>query len=168
MTKLEENRATASTPAMKVLEVMYEAEARYLAAGGPGEASFESLAAFFAPDVELHQAQDGADVALTYQHGADRAATVIDQIISLGRRALAVQADSADPSAVTDAVDQTVAELGRLDVLVNNAGVFVPGPLEDVRREDLDHTLNVNVRAPFVAALRNPLRRRSDRRSSGR
>ncbi|MGW8768005.1 nuclear transport factor 2 family protein [Streptomyces sp. NPDC055815] len=48
--------ATTHSDSMAVLTGMYAAEAQYLAAGGPGEASFELLAPFFAPDVELHQA----------------------------------------------------------------------------------------------------------------
>lgn len=47
----------ADTDSVAVLTGMYAAEAEYLAAGGPGEASFDALAAFFAPDVELHQAE---------------------------------------------------------------------------------------------------------------
>ena len=47
---------TTTTDALHVLRGMYAAEARYLAAGGPGRAGFESLAPFFAPDAVLHQA----------------------------------------------------------------------------------------------------------------
>ncbi|MFG2503460.1 nuclear transport factor 2 family protein [Streptomyces sp. NPDC048441] len=50
------NTASA-TDSITVLTGMYEAESRYLAAGGPGEASFELLAPYFAPDVVMHQAQ---------------------------------------------------------------------------------------------------------------
>ncbi|GDY68224.1 hypothetical protein SAV14893_076170 [Streptomyces avermitilis] len=102
--------------------------------------------------VALRLAEDGADVALTYQHGAERAAAVVDRIKALGRRAWAVRADSADPVAVRDAVDQAAAEFGRLDILVNNAGVGVLGPVEDMSLADIDRVLNVNVRAPFIAS----------------
>jgi len=102
--------------------------------------------------VALRLAGDGADVALTFQHGAERAADVVDRIKALGRRALAVRADSADPQAVREAVDRAVAEFGRLDILVNNAGIGVLGPVEDVSLDDLDRVLSVNVRAPFLAA----------------
>ncbi|MFF0033690.1 3-oxoacyl-ACP reductase family protein [Streptomyces avermitilis] len=102
--------------------------------------------------VALRLAEDGADVALTYQHSAERAAAVVDRITALGRRAWAVRADSADPVAVRDAVDQAAAEFGRLDILVNNAGVGVLGPVEDLSLADIDRVLNVNVRAPFIAS----------------
>ncbi|MFE4534384.1 SDR family NAD(P)-dependent oxidoreductase [Streptomyces scopuliridis] len=108
--------------------------------------------------VALRLADDGADVALTYQHSAERATEVVDRIKALGRRALAVRADSADAEAVRDAVDQAAAEFGRLDILVNNAGVGAIGPVGDLSLEDVDRVLSVNVRAPFLtcqAALRH-------------
>ncbi|MEU5022751.1 3-oxoacyl-ACP reductase family protein [Streptomyces milbemycinicus] len=102
--------------------------------------------------VALRLAEDGADVALTYQNNEERAAAVVDRIKALGRRALAVQADSADPRAVREAVAAAAAEFGRLDILVNNAGTGVLGPFGDLTLEDVDRVLAVNVRAPFLAA----------------
>ncbi|RLP92420.1 3-oxoacyl-ACP reductase FabG [Micromonospora sp. CV4] len=102
--------------------------------------------------IALRLAQDGADVALTYRQNAEQAATVVKQIEALGRRALAIQADGADASAVRNAVDRTAAELGRLDILVNNAAVFLVGTMEDLGTAELEQTIAVNVRAPYVAA----------------
>ncbi|MCX4747801.1 SDR family oxidoreductase [Kitasatospora sp. NBC_01287] len=101
--------------------------------------------------VALRLAEDGADVALTYQHSADRAAEVVDRIKALGRRAWAVRADGADPVAVAVAVEQAVAEFGRLDIVVNNAGAGVLGPIEEMSSADIDLVLHVNVRAPYLA-----------------
>lgn len=101
--------------------------------------------------VALRLAQDGADVALTFQQNQQRADDVVDQIKAAGRRAIAVQADSADPAAVVG-VDRVAGELGRLDILVNNAGAFLLGPLEQLKLEDFEQTVAVNVRAPFVAS----------------
>jgi len=97
-------------------------------------------------------AEDGADVALTYVHAADRAADVVSAIERAGRRGIARKADSGDPEQLASAVEQTVAELGRLDVLVSNAGLFPAGPLEEVALEDVDRTLAVHTRGPFLAA----------------
>jgi 3-oxoacyl-[acyl-carrier protein] reductase len=97
-------------------------------------------------------AAEGADVAITYTKGATAAAEVAAAIRALGRKALAIEADSADPQAVRRAVAQTVQELGRLDILVNNAGVFPNGPFEAVSLEEFDRTMAIHVRAAFVAA----------------
>ncbi|MFC6023160.1 SDR family NAD(P)-dependent oxidoreductase [Plantactinospora solaniradicis] len=102
--------------------------------------------------VAVRLAEDGADVALTYQSDAGAAAAVVDQIKAIGRRAVAIAADSADVAAVTSAVDRTVEEFGRLDILVNNAGVYLVASVQEIGAAALDETIAVNIRAPFVAA----------------
>ncbi|KDN86027.1 oxidoreductase, short chain dehydrogenase/reductase family protein [Kitasatospora cheerisanensis KCTC 2395] len=102
--------------------------------------------------VALRLAEEGADVALTYREGEAPARKVVERIEGLGRRALAVRADSAEPVALDAAVARTVEVLGRLDILVNNAGVFLVGPLEQLGPVEIDATLAVNVRAPFQLA----------------
>src|SRR5688500_16182385 len=70
-------------------------------------------------------AQDGADVAITYVSSPEKARSVVTAIEGLGRRALAIQADSATAQAVQAAVNRTASHFGgRLDILVNNAGVY--------------------------------------------
>ncbi|WP_326568163.1 SDR family NAD(P)-dependent oxidoreductase [Amycolatopsis rhabdoformis] len=96
-------------------------------------------------------AEDGADVAITYQQSADKAAKVVATVEEQGRRGLALQADAADADAVTAAVDRTATELGRLDILVNNAGVMTGTPFESLSVTEVDHMLAVNVRAVVVA-----------------
>jgi NAD(P)-dependent dehydrogenase (short-subunit alcohol dehydrogenase family) len=97
-------------------------------------------------------AAEGADVAITYEKSADSAADVVNAIKAKGRRAVAIQADSADVAAVQASVDRTVAELGGLDILVNNAGILRMGELKDMSLADIDALLNVNVRGPIVAS----------------
>ncbi|PRE49249.1 SDR family NAD(P)-dependent oxidoreductase [Burkholderia sp. AU12872] len=97
-------------------------------------------------------AADGADVAITYEKSAERAQAVVADIEALGRRAVAIQADSADPAAVRGAVDRAAQTLGGLDILVNNAGIFRAGTIDDLTLDDIDATLNVNVRAVIVAS----------------
>src|SRR4051794_23070755 len=96
-------------------------------------------------------AADGASVAVTYSKGADAAASVVKEIERGGGKAVAIQADAADAAAVRDAVERTVATLGRLDVLVNNAGTGIPAPVEETTLEDFDRVFAVNVRGVFVA-----------------
>jgi short chain dehydrogenase len=69
---------------------------------------------------------------------------------SRGAKALAIEADSADPDAVKKAVVQTVTELGRLDILVNNAGILIRDTVDQYRLADFDKMIAVNVRAVFV------------------
>ena len=96
-------------------------------------------------------AADGANVAITYTKGADAAAAVVKEIERAGRKAIAMQADATDASAVEAAVDKTVATFGRLDVLVNNAGTAIPKTFEETTLEEMDRVLDINVRGVFVA-----------------
>ena len=97
-------------------------------------------------------AAEGADVAITYEKSADRANEVIRAIREQGRKAVAIQADSADVTAVQSSIEKTVRELGGLDILVNNAGILRVGGLKDNSLEDIDALLDVNVRSPIVAS----------------
>ena len=96
-------------------------------------------------------AADGANVAITYAKGADAAASVVKEIESSGRKALAIQADASDAKAVKAAVDKTVATFGRLDVLVNNAGTAIPKTFEETTLEEMDRVININIRGVFAA-----------------
>src|ERR1700726_209390 len=103
-------------------------------------------------------AAEGANVAITYTKGADAATSVVKEIERAGRKAIAIQADAADAEAVKAAVDKTVATLGRLDVLVNNAGTAIPKKFEETTLEEMDRMLDINVRGVFVttqAALKH-------------
>lgn len=97
-------------------------------------------------------AADGMDVVITYARAADRAETVVKEIERQGRRGLAVPAEAADPAALIAAVERTVAEFGRLDVAVNNAGISMFRPLEELTLDDVDRTLAIHARAAFVVA----------------
>jgi 3-oxoacyl-[acyl-carrier protein] reductase len=97
-------------------------------------------------------AAEGADVAITYEKSADRAAEVVSAIKANGRKAVAIQADSADVGAVQTSIDKAVAKLGGLDILVNNAGILRVAALSDISIEDIDALLNVNLRAQIIAS----------------
>ncbi|MEP9376870.1 SDR family oxidoreductase [Aquabacter sp. CN5-332] len=91
-------------------------------------------------------AKAGADVAITYERSADRAAEVVKEIEKLGRKGVAIKADSADAAAAQASVEEAAKALGGLDILVNNAGIARGGPLESMSLEDIDAILNVNIR----------------------
>ena len=97
-------------------------------------------------------ARDGAAVALTYASSAGKAQAVAKQIDADGGRVLVIQADNADPAAVVAAVEQTVADLGRIDILVNNAGIIIGGALEEMTAADADRLWAIDVRAVFAAS----------------
>jgi len=95
---------------------------------------------------------DGAAVAITYANGRPKADEVVRSIEAAGGRGLALRADNGDAEAVKGAVAEAARSLGRLDVLVNNAGIAVIKPLDELSLDDFDRSVAVNVRAVFVAA----------------
>jgi 3-oxoacyl-[acyl-carrier protein] reductase len=102
--------------------------------------------------IAVELAAEGADVAITYEKSAERAAEVVAAIKAQGRKGVAIKADSADVSAVQASIEKTVSELGGLDILVNNAGILRVGGLKDNSLADIDALLDVNVRSPIVAS----------------
>ncbi len=96
-------------------------------------------------------AADGASVAITYSKGADAAAEVVKHIERSGGKALALQADATDASAVSAAIEKTAAIFGRLDILVNNAGTAIPKPFEEATLEEMDQIISLNLRGVFIA-----------------
>ena len=96
-------------------------------------------------------AADGATVAITYAKDAEAAAKVVKGIEQAGGKAIAFQADAADADAVRGAVEKTVAALGGINVLVNNAGTAIPKKFEDATLEELDRVIDINIRGVMVA-----------------
>ena len=97
-------------------------------------------------------AAEGAAVAFTYVSSTAKAEDLQNSITAKGGKALAIKADSADETAIRNAVSATVEAFGRLDILVNNAGVLAIAPLEDFKLQDFDQTLAINVRSVFIAS----------------
>lgn len=97
-------------------------------------------------------AEKGADVAITYERSADRAAQLVETIAAKGGKSVAIQADSADPTAIQRSVDEAVEKLGGLDILVNNAAIARYSPIADYPVEDIDAQLAVNIRGPILAS----------------
>lgn len=96
--------------------------------------------------------RDGADVAVTYVSNPEQAEATAAEVRAAGTRGLALQADSAEPRALSDAVERAAAELGGIDVLVHNAGVLAMAPVDQFRIEDFDRSVAVNLRAVVVAS----------------
>ncbi|MFB4282536.1 MULTISPECIES: SDR family NAD(P)-dependent oxidoreductase [unclassified Nonomuraea] len=101
--------------------------------------------------ISLALANAGADVALGLRDaGADGGPA--DEIRALGRVALPLQMDMTAPGQIAEAVRQVVDRFGRIDLLVNNAGIAPGNPAEDVTEDDFDRTLQVNLKGTFLAS----------------
>jgi len=100
----------------------------------------------------LALAAAGADVALGLRDRDSGGGDVADAVRALGRRALPLQMDVARRAQVDEAVAETVARLGAIDVLINNAGVGPPNPAVEVSEADFDATLNVNLKGTFFVS----------------
>src|SRR5438105_5391534 len=102
--------------------------------------------------IALAFAREGADVGVNYldDHGA--AEKVVQDVRGTGRRAVLVQTDVAEPAGAQSMVAQIVGELGGLDVLVNNAGVYPRVPFLEMRESDWDLVLDVNLKGGFFCA----------------
>ncbi len=102
--------------------------------------------------IALALARAGADVAVGYRNSQAEAAQTASEIAALGRRALAMQCDVRSEASVRAAVTAVVTDLGRLDVLVNNAAVFTSAPLESLTLAAWDEVFETNARGPFLVA----------------
>ena len=98
----------------------------------------------------LYLAGRGLDVAVHYASCMDEAAWVVAEIVAMGRRAVAVQADLLDEAQVETLVARAVAALGQLTVLVNNASIFEYDTVQTGTRTSWDRAMESNLRAPFV------------------
>lgn len=102
-------------------------------------------------EVVRRLAKDGFSVAFTYSSSAEHAEKVVAEVTADGGKALAIQADAGAPAQIQSAVEQTVAEFGGLDVVVNNAATAHLAPLDEFTAEDFDRSIAVNVGGVFWA-----------------
>jgi pteridine reductase len=98
----------------------------------------------------LALAREGADIAIHYHRSAAGAQQTAKDASAMGRRTALFPVDLADAAAAEALPGRVVAELGRLDVLVNSASLFESAPLIDVTAEAWDRVMAVNLRAPFL------------------
>ncbi len=101
--------------------------------------------------IALALAYAGADVALGFRDRGTNGG-LPQEIEALGRRALSLQMDVTQQDQIFRAVNEAADHFGRLDILVNNAGIAPGNPAEDVREEDFDATLAVNLKGTFFVS----------------
>jgi pteridine reductase len=102
--------------------------------------------------ISLELARAGFDVAVNYHRSAAGARATAAAIGALGARAVSIRADVAKPAEARRLVAETVRRLGRLDLLVNNAGVFWHTPWDAVTPADFDRFIAVNVKGAFFCS----------------
>lgn len=116
--------------------------------------------------IALRLAAQGADVCISYRGNSDAAAEVTAEIEAMGHRALAVQADAADPAAASELIEAALAALGRIDILVNNAGITRDDLIMRMKPEDWLDVIATNLSGAFFtikAVTRPMLKARSGR-----
>ena len=97
-------------------------------------------------------ASAGADVVICSRNGeeAEGEAALLGE--ETGRRTLGVRCDVTDPGEVEALVEATVSKLGRLDILINNAGINIRNPIEELSLEEFEEVMSVNVRGPWLCS----------------
>ena len=99
--------------------------------------------------IALLFASEGSDVAFTYLHSEESALSLKTEIEALGVRCLAIKADAADYNTAQDVVKQVVQEWGKIDILINNAGVTRDALIMRMREEQWDEVMNTNLKSAF-------------------
>jgi len=102
--------------------------------------------------VATELARRGADVALVYRSSSTEAKETAEAIRALDRRAVVIRADLAAPDAAERVVDETVGQLGRLDVLVNMASMYQTKSFDELDVADWDAQMAVDLRAAWLCA----------------
>jgi 3-oxoacyl-[acyl-carrier protein] reductase len=95
-------------------------------------------------------AEQGALVVINFTSAEDRARNVVEKIKNNGGQAISVQADLGDVSGPKKIVDEAVKAFGKIDIIVNNAGISIGAPADKVEVEDVDKLYQVNVRGPIL------------------
>jgi len=118
-----------------------------------GKAALITGAKRIGADVARELAKRGADIAVSYARSKKEADDLVAEIKATGRRAAAFQADLTNPDSCTSVVEQAAQTLGRLDVLVAMASVYVATPFDKLNLEEWDRTINVDLRSTFLCAI---------------
>ncbi|SMO74820.1 3-oxoacyl-[acyl-carrier-protein] reductase [Gracilimonas mengyeensis] len=99
--------------------------------------------------IALRLAEFGADVAITYARSADAAEEVKEEIEKLGRKAKALQADAVDLARTEEVIAELVDDWGKIDIIVNNAGITKDNLILRMNEEQWDDVINTNLKSIF-------------------
>lgn len=102
--------------------------------------------------IALASARSGADIVITYNKQADSAESVVAEVRKLGRVALSLQADVSSRVMVQKMISRTLETFGRIDVLINNAGILQQKPFLEITDEDWDRMMAINLKGAFICS----------------
>jgi NAD(P)-dependent dehydrogenase (short-subunit alcohol dehydrogenase family) len=102
--------------------------------------------------VAAELAARGVDVAITFNRAREEATATVNAIRGRGRRGVMIQADLSRSADCARAVDETATELGRLDILINMASIYVEVPFDASTEQHWDANLNVDLKASYLCA----------------
>ncbi|WP_203362276.1 3-oxoacyl-[acyl-carrier-protein] reductase [Bacillus sp. REN10] len=117
-------------------------------------------------EIALELARQGADVAVNYSGSEAKANEVVEEIKALGRQAIAIQCNVSNSESVQEMVNQTVNTFGKIDILINNAGITRDNLLMRMKEQEWDDVINTNLKGVFLctkAVTRPMMKQRSGR-----
>jgi NAD(P)-dependent dehydrogenase (short-subunit alcohol dehydrogenase family) len=102
--------------------------------------------------IAMRMASDGANVVVNYATSKAEAEAVVGEIAAMGRRGIAVKADVSKRAEVVQLFAAAESKFGRLDILVNNSGMFFAAKFEELTDEQWDRIMNANLKSQFLCA----------------
>ncbi len=116
--------------------------------------------------IALYLAKEGAKVVVNYSGSEQKAVEVVNEINSMGTKAIAVQANVSEADSVTNLMDTAIKEFGAIDILVNNAGITRDNLIMRMKEDEWDDVINTNLKGVFLctkAVTRQMMKQRSGR-----
>lgn len=117
-------------------------------------------------EIALQLANEGANVVVNYSGSAEKAQQVVDEITTIGNKAIAVQANIADTDSVQHLMNTAIEQFGTIDILVNNAGITRDNLIMRMKEDEWDDVINTNLKGVFLctkAVTRQMMKQRSGR-----
>ncbi|OZI11593.1 beta-ketoacyl-ACP reductase [Bacillaceae bacterium SAS-127] len=117
-------------------------------------------------EIALELARQGADVVVNYSGSEAKANEVVEEIKALGRQAVAVQCNVSNAESVQEMVNETLEIFGKIDILINNAGITRDNLLMRMKEQEWDDVIDINLKGVFLctkAVTRPMMKQRSGR-----
>lgn len=102
--------------------------------------------------IALRFAKEGASIVVNYFNNDDAAGEVVNKIKKMGRECFSYKADVSKKQLVKNMFCKTISDFGKIDILVNNAAIFIGGKIIDIKEEEWVRVFDVNIKAYFLCA----------------